>query len=135
MKATARLLFVLALFIGACDAGDDEVSVTAAELVGTWRNDDAGTTRAFEFTETAGVFGYTLYFYPTGGAPVVAQRGTYEIAAGQLVTHVAEAPLDPLQVGRTFGNTLLSASSARFVIQSDSAASGERAFTRVDTLD
>ena len=129
----APLLFLFAF--AACDSGDDEVSVTTAELVGTWKNDEDGTTRAFEFTETAGVFGYTLYFYPSGSAPAVAQRGTYEIAAGRLVTHVAEAPVDPSLVGRDFGNDVLSFSATRFVLQSDSAASGKRTFTRVDALE
>ena len=111
-----------------------------ADLVGLWVNDDAGQIRAFEFMAvapddsspalTAKPFVYHLYFHTRGTTPTIVQRGHYDVRFGRLVTDVVEAPMDPTQIGRTFGNDVRGFSSTRLTLQSDSAASGERVFVR-----
>jgi hypothetical protein len=149
MKAFVTLFLVPLVAIGvlfnsaACDSGGADAQIpTQQELIGTWVNDDAGTTRAFEFVASvdagespalaARSFVYTLYFHPTGPAPQVAQRGFYTITEGHLVTEVVEAPLDPSQVGRSFANIIKGFSESRLVLESTSSASGTRTFARAE---
>jgi len=144
MKALVSILFVaLSLFaVTACDSGDELPS--EQELVGIWVNDDAGTTRAFEFVASvdaaespalaATPFVYTLYFYPTGSAPVVAQRGHYRITDGHLVTDVVAAPIDPSLAGTSFANVIKGFSRSALTLESTSSASGKRVFVHADSL-
>lgn len=145
MKALVSSLALVALaLVAACDSADEPRTPTQDELIGLWKNDDAGTTRAFEFV--AGVsaaespalaarpYVYTLYFHPTGGPPAIAQRGFYTIEDGHLVTEVVEAPLDPSQVGRRFANIIEGFTPSALTLESTSSASGTRVFAKVDTL-
>lgn len=126
----AVIAFALVTLAAACDSGDASAP-TADELEGLWVNVDQGTVRGFEFASTART--YELYFYQDGAAPVLNQSGSYEVRAGRLVTHVASS-VDPSIVNQSFGNDLLGFTGSTFTLQSDSAASGRRVFTRADAL-
>jgi len=124
------------LAVGGCDS--DDAMPTDADLVGLWVNVDAGQVRAFRFLAaappessaalTAKPFVYELYFYAAGSAPAIAQRGHYSVRFERLVTEVVEAPLDPSQVGRMFGNDVRGFTGRSVTLESESAASGERIF-------
>jgi len=130
MKALVSVLTCLVL-LAACDSdGGGSAMPTREVLFGTWVNDDQGTTRAFEFAAA----GYTLYFYPTGAAPVVAQRGDFRIEEGHLVTSVTEAPLDASLVGREFANEILGFDAAHLTLESSTTATGQRRFDKRDAL-
>ncbi len=124
------LLALLSCLVLACDS--DPAGPTAADLVGIWSNEDAGTTRAFVFEAPDD---YTLYFYATGSAPEVAQVGTYAVTDGTLVTTVVGSPIDGGLVGRSFGNTIIDLGDDHLTIASPASATGERTFTRVDALE
>jgi len=139
----STLLVALSLLaVSACDSGDDLPS--QGDLVGLWVNEDAGTTRAFEFVASVSAaedpalsakpFVYTLYFYPTGSAPVVAQRGHYRITDGHLVTDVVAAPIDPSLAGTSFANVIKGFSRSALTLESTSSASGKRVFVHADSL-
>jgi len=122
-----------------CDSGEDVPS--RQDLFGIWQNDDAGTTRAFEFAasdEDPALSGtplvYTLYFYPTGSAPVVAQRGHYRIDDGHLVTEVVQAPVDPSLAGTSFANIIEGFSTKALTLESTTSASGTRVFAKATAL-
>ena len=76
---------------------------------------------------------FRLYRYTEGGAPVLVQRGTYEITEGHLVvTLIWASTPDAGSVGTSYANAILDWSAERLVLESTSAASGERVFTPVD---
>jgi hypothetical protein len=143
--ATARhTLFALfaTIVVSGCDA--DPAMPSNDDLVGIWVNDDAGQIRAFDFMATAPEgsspaltakpFVYHLYFHTRGTTPTIVQRGHFDVRFGRLVTEVVEAPLDPTQVGRMFGNDVRAFSPSRLVLQSDSAPSGERVYLPATTV-
>lgn len=113
-----------------CDEGDEVRLPTAAELVGFWRNDDAGETRAFEFRAQNAYF---LYNYPTDDTPAVSQLGTYAIQEGHLVMNVAEANDESLK-GKSFANEIIDFDGTKLVLESTTSASGLRTFTKVGSL-
>ncbi len=125
-----KIALLFSLLLLACDS--DPAEPTATDLIGTWSNDDAGTTRAFVF-EAPDAF--TLYFYPTGTTPAVAQTGTYAVIDGSLVTTVVTAPVDGSLVGRSFANTIVDLDDDHLTITSTASPTGERTFTRVDALE
>lgn len=136
------VLIAAAVALSACDS--DDATPTASQLVGLWVNVDAGEVRAFRFLAVAPEGAstalaakpdvYELSFYAEGAAPTVVQRGHYSVQFGRLVTEVVEAPLEPGQVGRTFGNDILAFSATRLTLESTSAPSGERVFVRAPEL-
>lgn len=149
MRPTSRwvrttLGLALGLALAACDSDTGGGLPDRSDLIGLWINIDSGQVRAFEFEALApadapaAVAGkpdvYTLWSYPSGTTPTVAQRGQYAILEGRLVTSVLDAPNDTSQVGRTFGNDILAFTRDRLTLQSDSAASGQRTFTLGTTL-
>lgn len=130
MMMRRALVALVLIALSACDSSDDSTP-TADELQGLWVNVDQGTVRAFDFASTART--YELYLYSDGASPVVNQSGSYEVSAGRLVTHVA-ASVDPAIVGQSFGNDILGFTGSTFTLQSNSASTGRRVFTRADAL-
>jgi hypothetical protein len=119
-----RLAFLLPIaLLGAC-SGED--LPTAEELDGAWFNDDAGTTREFAFDPSAEPDAYVVFSYPTGTTPIEVQSGTYFIEDGILVTEV----LTGTGAGTMFGNDILGWTGDTLTLESDSAASGERTYTK-----
>ncbi|TNF30119.1 MAG: hypothetical protein EP329_14180 [Deltaproteobacteria bacterium] len=136
--AVSLLLLGLAPYAG-CDAAAGDP--TEDDLVGLWVNVDAGTVRAFEFVAASSdpalaskPYAYTLYSYAEGQGAVVVQRGHYAVKYGRLVTSVVEAPLDPSQAGKDYGNDLLAWSDRAFTLGNTSGPNGERVFTRAAGL-
>jgi len=120
-----RLALLLPLVLVAACGGDD--LPTTAELHGDWVNDDAGTTRQFSFAVSAGAEAYTLFSYPTGETPVEVQAGTYFVEDGILVTDVVTGT----GAGTMFGNDILGWTGTTLTLESDSATSGERTYTKL----
>lgn len=135
MKTLVSIMLVVltSLAATACDSGDDGFTMpTEGALVGgVWVSDDAGTTRAFEFAAGSA---YTLLFFPSGSEPAVAQRGTYTIEEGHLVTAVVESTADPSLVGQRFANAILDFDATKLVLESNSSASGRRVFVKSASL-
>lgn len=71
-----------------------------------------------------------LYTYPEADAPVMVQRGTYEITDGHLVTTLTwSSDASMGSVGTSYANILHRWTGDAFDLESDSAASGKRTFT------
>jgi len=141
-SCVALALVSLGLLSVACDS-DSASFPTEAEIVGRWANVD-DRVRVFEFVASVSAdespalaakpFVYTLYSYEVGGAPVVAQRGHYTVEEGHVVTELVESPVDPSLVGQRFANEIFAWSKTSITLESNSAASGKRVFTKVDAL-
>ena len=128
------------------------VDPSTEALVGVWANLDAGTWRVFQFggpVEQEALVGlsdvYEVSSYPEGAAAVPVQAGTYVVEEDRLVTvqgvdEVADYVLvtrvvwsaDGQGLGAEYGNAILGLTADRQTLQSDSAASGERVYDRVE---
>jgi hypothetical protein len=127
----------LALSAGGCDGGGGGDLPTESELYGTWENIEDGEVRAFVFEASSATWPdlagasmvFQLYFYPEGAAPVMVQRGTYEVTEGHLVTTLTWASEGAMgSVGTSYANILYSWSGDSFTMESTSTASGKRVF-------
>ena len=132
------LLLGLALSAGGCDGGGGGDLPTAIELYGTWENVEGGEVRAFVFEASNATWPdlagasmvFQLYFYAEGAAPVMVQRGTYEVTEGHLVTTLTWASDGAMgSAGTSYANILYGWSGDSFTMESTSAASGKRVFT------
>lgn len=114
-----RTALVLVFALAAC--GGEDVPTTA-DLHGSWTNEDAGTTRTLVFAAVGGEETFENYLYPTGTTPTLVQSGTYYVQDGTLVTVVSPQEM--------FGNEILGWTGDTFTLAVESAASGQRTFTR-----
>lgn len=150
--ALLALLSVLGLATAcADDAADGGVGVvpTVGELRGIWANIEADEVRAWEFYGSSDDYAdlagktnvYIVWRYGVGQPPAIAQRGTYAIVDGTLRTKPVWDtwyPCDanwvgvcPTGVGKEFSNAIVAFTDKKLRLQSDTAASGERAYERV----
>lgn len=143
-QALSLALVVLTLALGPLGCDSDTPSFpTEDEILGKWSNVD-DRVRVFEFVASVSAsespalaakpFVYTLYSYPVGGEPVVAQRGHYMVEEGHVVTELVESPADPSLVGQRFANEIFAWSAKSITLESGSSATGKRVFTKVDAL-
>lgn len=144
MRHAFSLTLLVAFMLGsvACDS-DTPSFPTEEEIIGKWSNVD-DRVRVFEFVASVSAsespalaakpFVYTLYSYPVGGEPVVAQRGHYTVEEGHVVTELVESPADPSLVGQRFANEIFAWSKTSITLESGSSATGKRVYTKVDAL-
>lgn len=144
MRHAFSLTLLVAFMFGsvACDS-DTPSFPTEEEIIGKWSNVD-DRVRVFEFVASVSAsespalaakpFVYTLYSYPVGGEPVVAQRGHYTVEEGHVVTELVESPADASLVGQRFANEIFAWSKTSITLESGSSATGKRVYTKVDAL-
>lgn len=114
-----RTAIVLVLALAAC-GGED--LPTTDELHGSWTNEEEDTIRNFVFAETAGEDTYEVCLYPSGTTPTLVQSGTYYVQDGTLVTVVSPQEM--------YGNEIVGWTGDTLTLAVESAASGQRTFTR-----
>ena len=129
MRRTRNTLFAalalsMTLSASGCGGGAAQTEPTAAELVGLWANEDAGTIRVMEFKDGGR---YTIYNYATGQQPNAVQAGTFEVRDRALITQ-DEA------TGKKYSNAIHAFDGQELVLQSTTSATGDRTFRRVTAM-
>jgi hypothetical protein len=121
------------------EAGPAPIGVTAEGLYGMWVNLSDGVYRVLEFkagsADHADLEGlgpvYFIYNFAEGDTSRMVQRGDFRIEVNTFVNKVTWSP-DESQIGQKFENEIFTFDGSTLVIESGSATSGKRTFTRIE---
>lgn len=133
---SAIIAAALTTVLASCSS--DSVDPSTSDLHGIWVSDiDSSTVLVIEMAASdsthSDLAGLTpVYFisrYSPGTTPAMTQRGEYDVRDGHWVT-TPTWDQDPGVVGSSYANEILGFGGGEWVLESTTAPSGRRTFTR-----